>query len=313
MIIDNSDLGRIPFFFMLLVTAHIVSAQSFNINILFESPPRGRVVLTIYDTDTLPHTIRKKATKNNASFNGEVTRPCYAEASLSDGQRVGFFVENSNISVRFNKEAPESSQITGSRTNSLYRYALEQCRESDGSYDVTKLAEHVRENKSAVYAPLLIYRYILPQGNKTLVNELTSALEGDATTTYHYRLLNSQFKKHSSENTDKLPDITFFDSNHKRRHTDSLLVDSNYNLIIVGATWCKQCRDAKEEALRQHKGLNIITIDIDNDKKLWDAEVIKKLQIEHLPYLILVDPKKKIVALDIRAWEIKRELTLTPY
>lgn len=299
---------KIPLFIVMLVVAVGIYAQPFTINVAFDKAQRGKVTLVIYDGDTIARTMQKKVSKGSATFVGQVERPCYAELNTAAGQKLGLFIENNTINVRFNLNEPEASAITGSRANSQFRYVLEQCRQNDGSYDIGQLAKMVSENKSAVFAPLLIYRYITPRSNMTLVKELTSILEGDATKAYHYRLLSSQSSNADWQMTDKLPDIVFADARHERQHTDSLMADSSYNLIIVGATWCKQCSNAKTEALKQNEKINIIVINIDNDKKMWDAEVVEKLQIDHLPYLILANPKGEIVARDIRAWEVRRRL-----
>lgn len=292
---------------MLLATLS-AAGQTFNLNVAFKSTPKGKVTLSIYDGDTTPRIMRKKVSKDMASFDGQVEHPCYAEVSTTKGLRMGFFLENSDINVRFNEDVPESSQITGSRTNSQFRYALEQSRETDGSYNIAKLAEQVTENKSTVYAPLLIYRYIIPRCDMERVGELTDSLEGDAKNTYHYQLLKSQLQSLNNPPSDKLPDVVFVDAKHNKQHIDSLLSDSSYNLILVGATWCKQCEEARKMAVQTPEKLNFIVINIDDDKKLWDAEIVKKLQIEHIPYLILIDKKKKIVAQDIRPWEIGRRI-----
>ena len=54
--------------------------------------------------------------------------------------------------------------------------------------------------------------------------------------------------------------------------------------------------------------INIIVVNIDDDKRLWDADIIKKLNIEHIPYLILINPDKTIKTQDLRPWEVARFL-----
>lgn len=302
---------RVLLFVVVLVSIQAASAQTFKLNVAFDSSPRGKVTLMLYNTDTLPRVTGKKMSRNRATFRGELSHPTYAEVIAPNGQKTSLFLENSDINLLFNGKEPEMSHVTGSRTNSQYRYVLEQCREGDGSYNTARLAEHARKDKAATYTPLLIYRYLLPRCEPSTVRELVSMLEGDALESYHYQLLVRELQQPGTQavgGTNQMPDIVFFDSRHKSLHSDSLLSDSSYNLVIVGATWCKQCSNAKQEASRQHEGLNIITIDIDNDKRLWDADVVGKLQIEHIPYLILIDRSKKIVARDIRAWELKRLL-----
>lgn len=292
------------------MTTLTVSAQSFSIDISFDNPQRGIVTLNIYDGDTIPRQMRKKVTKGVTTFMGQVERPCYAEVITANGKRYGLFMENSFIAVHINETNLESSVVKGSLTNSQYRYTLELCRLPDGNYDTKKLIAKVEENKSAVFAPLLIYEYIMPRCELSVVNQLAGILDGDAKAAYHYRLLKNRISTINYQMSNKIPDIEFADAKGGKHHTDSLFVDSCYNLILVGASWCKQCRNAESEARHQNQNLNIIKIDIDNDQKQWDAEVINKLQIDHLPFLILVDKNRKIVARDIRAWDIKRTMLL---
>lgn len=300
------DTMRVLLLVILIGRASSLLAQSFSVNVSFASQPRGKVTLTLFDGDTMPRQMQRKATHGMASFSGQVSQPCYAEVSTTKGQRLGFFVENSDIAVRFDMTDPEKSAITGSRVNSQFRYALEQCRQDDGSYDASSLKVQVEENKSAVFAPLLVYRYLLPLSDPTDIAELASLMTGDATTAYHYKLLAAYLQPTDSNCYTLMPDIVFHTAQNRTLHTDSLLTDTSYNLIVVGASWCRECRNAVVEARRQLQGINIIAIDIDNDRRLWDAEVVEKMQIEHLPYLILVDPEHMIVARDIRSWEIRR-------
>lgn len=294
-----------------------VAGQAFNIKVTFDASPRGVVSLTVYDSDTTPRQLRKKVTKGQVTFKGQVSKPCYAEVSTKKGQKMGFFVENSDITIRFNVENLDGSAVTGSRVNSQYRYALEQCRQEDGSYSTTALATQIREHPSAVYSPLIIYRYLMPRSDMETVKELTGLLEGDATTSYHYRIINSYTSTplHPYTSTPlhlytptPFTDLTFVDANHKRCRIDSLLKDGTTNLIIVGASWCQQCKNAYKTVVNDVPDINIITINIDDDQQLWDAEIIKKLQIEHIPYLILINPDKTIGEKDLRPWELARFL-----
>lgn len=309
----------------MLLAMMSVAGQTFNINIAFESNPRGKVTLSLYDSDTTPRVMRKKVSKRLVSFSGQVKQPCYAEINTAKGQKLGFFVENSDISIRFNNDNPETSPVTGSRVNSQYRYILEQCRQEDGSYNTSALVAQVKEQPSAVYSPLIIYRYIMPRSDMETVKELTGLLEGDATTSYHYRIINSYTSTplhpytstplHPYTSTPQHPytltpfsDLSFFDANHQQCRVDTLLKDSTYNLIIVGATWCQQCKNAYSIVHNVAPDINIIVVNIDDDKRLWDADIIKKLNIEHIPYLILINPDKTIKTQDLRPWEVARFL-----
>lgn len=268
--------------------------------------------------------MRKKVVDGTATFTGQLAHPCYAEVATVKGHHLVFFVESSDITIRFNEDNPESSPVNGSRINSQYRYALEQSRGSKGEYNIAALTEEVTKNKSTIFAPYIIYRHLMPLINKAKLAELMALLEGEATKSYHYKMLT----RHIESTADiaegkKMPDIIFTDAKKNEHHTDSLLSDTALNLIIVGASWCKQCKRAENEARQHYKKyladmggaqhpheLNIIVINIDDDNRVWDADIIKRMQIEHIPYLILISPDRKIAAKDIRAWEVGRMLRI---
>lgn len=313
---------RKPLLFVaLLLSVMTAVAQTFDINVKFKNAANRTLTLKLYVNDTVPIVKVRKMQKSSTIFKGSLDNHCYAELSTDGGQTLGFFAENSNITVQFDEDNPELSAITGSHINSQYRYALEQCRNSEGEYDVTLLVEEAMKNKTTLFAPTIIYKYILPNighqqatddkrvWNKANVSKLTEILDGEAKTTYHYRLLNQKIADSSMVTDDgRLPDITFTEGKQYIYHTDSLLKDNTYNVLIVGAKWCKQCRNAYNIVRKEVPNANIILINIDDDIKDWNAEVVKKLKIEHIPYLILIAPDGKIVAKDIRAWEIKRSI-----
>lgn len=292
---------------VLLLASLPARGQSFNIRVAFKSTTRGVVTLSIFESDTTPRVMINKVSKGKVTFSGQVKQPCFAEMSTDTGKKLGFFLENSTINVRFDEDNPESSAITGSRINSQYRYALEQGRLPDGKYDISLLAAEVAKNRLALFSPTIIYRYIKPLCEKEKVSELVSLLDSNATKTYHYRLLMQQPKDSVLSTIDgKMPDIQFVDSYKKIFHTKYLLKDSTFDLLIVGASWCQQCKNAHDIVRRDAPDVNVIVVNIDDDAKGWDSEIIQKLHIEHLPYLILIAPDNTIVAQDLRAWEVGR-------
>lgn len=294
---------------VLLLASLQTRSQSFNVRATFKPSTRGVVTLSIFESDTMPRVMISKVSKGRVSFNGHVKQPCFAEMCTGTGKKMGFFLENSAINVLFDEDNPELSAITGSRTNSQYRYALEQGRLQDGRYDISLLAAEVARNRSALFAPTIIYRYVKPLCDREKVAELVSLLDSNATKTYHYRLLLQQSHDSLSSSVDgKMPDIHFVGSNKEVLHTSNLLTDSAYNLLIVGASWCQQCKTAHDIVRRDAADVNTIVVNIDDDTKGWDSEIIRKLRIEHLPYLILIAPDNTVVARDLRAWEVERTL-----
>ena len=50
----------------------------------------------------------------------------------------------------------------------------------------------------------------------------------------------------------------------------------------------------------------MITINIDDNPNGWEAQNLKQLSVDHLPYMILVDKNGNVVARDMRMWELEK-------
>ena len=51
----------------------------------------------------------------------------------------------------------------------------------------------------------------------------------------------------------------------------------------------------------------MLVIDIDDNPNGWDAQNLKQLSVDHLPYMILVDKDGIVVSSDMRIWELERK------
>lgn len=295
---------------MLLVAtmAHNVVAQGFSVRVEMPKEARGKGSLYLYTTDAMPRAA--KGTKNGTTylFQGAVDGVVYAEFryinTLSNNavSIIPFFVENSDIVVRYNAEAPETSPINGSRSNSEYRYQLEQ-----QAVNPTHLAHYAESHTTSPITPYIIYRYLSGDSPQDILQQLVGQLDGEAKSTYHYgqlqRLMNSMEQLRDGE---RLPTFAFRDRQGKERQLDTLLTDSSYHVVLVGASWCEQCRRAGNELRSRYPEIQTIEIDIDSDKRSWDTPWLELLNIDHIPYLIVLDEQQRIVARDLRIWELER-------
>ena len=73
----------------------------------------------------------------------------------------------------------------------------------------------------------------------------------------------------------------------------------NYLQDIIKVTEYQELKD-------KYPDIKPIEINIDLEKETWDAPFVKTLAIEHIPYLILLDKNGRIVARDVRIWELER-------
>ena len=110
------------------------------------------------------------------------------------------------------------------------------------------------------------------------------------------------------ETGNKLPDIAVADLKGANHSIDSMLVEGRYNVIFVGSSYCRQCTDIKKELAHAFPEMNILEFDVDSIAGGWDAPLMQQLEIDHIPYLMLVDAERRIAARDIRIWEIERKV-----
>lgn len=261
------------------------------------------MTLLVYDADSLPRTFKARLIDGKALFSGSVNGITYAELRHKTLRgAVPLFIENSNISVTINPDNPEASSVTGSRSNSLFRYQLEQCSESENRQC---LEQFVADNPTSPFAAYIIRRFLVSDPDAAA--SLFEKLSGEATTTWHYRQLKQQMKSLLSlKPGNRMESFSFCDKHGKTVALDSLIADSNNHLIMFSASWCDKCDEADRIAQKDYPNLKRIRIDFDNEKKGWDAPYMKQFAIEHIPYLILLDANGTILANDLRVWELKK-------
>lgn len=283
-------------------------AQNFNVSVALPNTLKGTLSLTIYDNNASPRTIKKTPQKGKATFTGSVKNATYAELRHSAiPHPLPFFIENNTIRITFNTSNPETSPITGSLTNSQLRYQLEQCRENAAEGETSCLTQYISENPTSIIAPYLLDNYLASSSEYETLSALYEMLDGPAKNTYHYKLLANRMKHLSALAIGApLPDIVFTTPDGKKTHTDSLLLDTVSHLLLIGATWCDQCKAISKELKDKYPDIKPIEINIDLEKETWDAPFVKTLAIEHIPYLILLDKNGRIVARDVRIWELER-------
>lgn len=279
-------------------------AQPSSFSVSVTNLPTNKAKLLIYDSESTPREIGPNSSKQPLRFEGTVSKPTYAEL-VTETAVMPFFLENSEINVRFNSQEPEKSPIVGSRTNSLMRYQVEQCMNG-----IECITLFVTENPTSLIAPYLIYRYIAPDADIETLAKLYIMLDGEATSTWHYRKLHQRLQLATIYDIGRpFPNFDIRGPDKSVVPIYSLLSDTTDNIILFGASWCTQCNDALKLLESFNTGLNIIYIDINVFG--WDAPFMHMLAVDHIPYIILVDRERRILARDARAWEIPRLLQAT--
>ena len=272
-----------------------------------ESSLSGIFTLTIYDGDSTYHTFTDKGEKGMFLFSGEVAKPVLASLQHSTMSRpLFFFLENSEIRISLNATRPELSVIRNSRSNSEYRYLMEQFRNASDRNGFLK--QYAKEQPASIYLPFVVYQEMgnLDDG---VVRQIISTIADEGRHTYHYTLLRRWMKATPAVSEgSEMPDFAYLNSKKERCTFEQTRNAEGATLIVFSATWCDRCKTQLAEAQKAlgEKPIEILTINIDDNPNGWDANYLKQLSVDHIPYMILVDKKGLVVARDIRIWELER-------
>ncbi len=274
-----------------------------------ESSLSGTITLTVYDGDTTTHTYKDKITRGLFYFTGVAKKPVAASITHPSMKRpLFFYLEGSEIGITLNASRPEASHITGSRSNSEYRYVLERYR-SDPDPAIY-LRKYVGSHTSSIYAPFILHQ-LMSDIDEEMLRQLFTQLDGEACDTYHYRLLDRWMKETPAVAEGvEMPDFEYYDSGRKRCRFSATRSREGATLLFFGAKWCDLCKDKQNKAAKAAKAAKakFIVVNIDDYSTGWDEPCLKSLSIDHLPFMILVNREGLITARDPRVWELDKLL-----
>jgi len=300
---------KVAVLLLFLLTSFAMPAIAFTLQVRLSEEVEGKMVLTLYTTDSVQNEMTCRMRDGLFTFEGNVEQATFAELRHTAVEEpLLLFVDESDIRVQFNISNPSQSPVTGSRANSMYRYQLEQWQENADS-----VSAFVAAHRQAPQAAFLVERYLLHKGaneegksvDLTLLHRLVDSLQAPATFTWHYRHLTQSLRRLDSLATGAyLPEFVYADKEGKLVKFDSV-AHKNYRVVLVGATWCRQCDEAILTLSETVPQLKVLRIDLDRHPKGWDAPFISQLAVEHIPYIILLDKEGRIVVRDIRAWQIQ--------
>lgn len=273
---------------------------------------KGSATLSVFDGKS-PRLFHARIQDGTCQFdNLGISAICYAEiAHPRLAKPIALFVEPSEITVDLRRDNPSLSRVSGSRSNSEYRYALESCQ---GDNKAPSLVQYARQHPDQYFVPFLLLDQfaILPYED---IVPLVDQLSGDALRAPQYALLREKIRLMASTlEGQRLPDFVFPDANGKSIHFDSVQKDSTYLILSFGATWCDKCKATNQElqnVIRHYSSqldIRLIEISIDKDRLGWDNPMLLQLSIDYIPFLILVSPEGKTLARDLRSWELDRTL-----
>lgn len=282
-------------------------AQAQGFEISGESSLSGTFTLTLYDGDSTSHSLTAPCNKGLFLFTGQVERPVVASLEHpAMRQPLYFYVENSEISIVVNASHPDVSVIKGSRSNSEYRYLMEQYRSSDDPNAF--LRQWAKNNAGSIYLPFVLQRQ-RGQLDDALCRQLVAQVTGDGLHTYHYTLLRRWLRETPAVTEGcEMPNFAYIAADKSRQEFAQTRNADGATLLFFSASWCDRCKQQLDEAgrLLDNGAAQLLVINIDDNPSGWDAHYLKQLSVDHLPYMIWVDKSGTVLARDIRIWELKK-------
>ena len=317
------------FFILLLAMFCIggVSAQtSYTIKGKITKTHLKRVFLQVYTAkDSVIRSEARIEPDGSFVFKGSLIEPTLAEVRLASTSRGFFFyLENNEINLSVDANDVNNTRITGSYSNSQYRYILEQCAEKEDSINEC-LDSYIRQNPESIYSP----RILATQPCFALITyrELRSYLSkftGAARRTYDYRILQSKLRQMNNVAVGtKLSDWLLQDTSC-RDITMYQQLEGNKYLVInfwsaKGLT--PSDRNTMIDTYRKYesRGVEFFSISFDVhrsqwidavnesgftwkhgcDYNSWESVITKNLCISFIPCNIIIDSDGTIVARDI--------------
>lgn len=283
-------------------------AQGFELSVVSPQPLSGTLKLSLYKASGECLALRPVASSSTSClFEGSLAGPMYAELSGASLPRpMPIFLEEGSATVALNIAEPEKSHVNGSRTNSLYRYALELV-----DSDTSAFGDLIRSKPTEPYLAAALC-HAMPHLTLAQAKGYKDVLQGEACHAFHYQLIEKQLSAlAASSEGSPLKDFIFVDERGGKVHLDSLISDTLPTVIFVSATWCEQCETAHRNLTQLARGphpFRLLTLLVDRQPKGWEAPCLRTLSVDYIPNLILLDKNQIVFARDFRYWETARLL-----
>lgn len=305
---------------LLCMTATLLYGQGFTVTGTAPEGVTGMAELTLYPAGGRPQVMKNRVRKGSFTFQGMVKEPTVAMLRIGTDAPLYMWLENSVISFSYNKDMPSSSRVNGSRSNSEYRYALEQCTQEavglgGGAYLSQALARYAEKNLASRYVPFLLWLYY-QDGDSAELDTLCHHMAGDAVKAYHYPLLQRKIKAMSASREGcVVPSVVIPTERGRQVPLDSLRQNS-YTFLLISPSWLEKERHQADSLRAAIKGsgrkAQVVWAVQDKGAEGWDALYMQQLDVQRLPYIILLGPDGKILARDVRVWEAERLLCDVP-
>ena len=291
-----------------------------------------RVFLQLYSArDSIVKSVARIEPDGTFIFKGSLPEPRLAEIriySTSPKAKIDY-ADYCKVDV----DDISNTRITGSYSNSQYRYILEEC-ELKQEEENQCLENYILQNPESIYAPhiLATHPYFALLTSKEL-NRYVSKFYGAAARTYYYRYLQNKVQQLSLVSLgQKMPDFVLPDTTSKGISPYDELKGCRF--LVINFWSSKDLTDNDKNTLctlydrYNGRGVGFFSVSFDlhrdtwirtinesnftwkhaSDLLGWESVVAHKLCIPFIPCNIIIDYRGNIVARDVPIARLEYEL-----